>query len=234
MHLYETFLSTETYDPVDNPSYRNIEVFADEAIYIYSLMDRKILYAKGFGSLLGYDNQEISMRLLVSITTPDFTDFIRKMNNESLAFILQQREHLNEYCCTIESKKYNKQGKEVSLIESVRVYRTQGNRVTEVLGRYKLNPRVPNPRCKYFHASGPGIEELVEKMRAFEANEKTITLREQEVLRLISQGILVKEVAYQLSISKSTLEKILQNMCKKFEVKCSKELIAFGLKNQLV
>jgi DNA-binding NarL/FixJ family response regulator len=71
-------------------------------------------------------------------------------------------------------------------------------------------------------------------MRAFEANEKTITLREQEVLRLISQGILVKEVAYQLSISKSTLEKILQNMCKKFEVKCSKELIAFGLKNQLV
>jgi DNA-binding NarL/FixJ family response regulator len=51
---------------------------------------------------------------------------------------------------------------------------------------------------------------------------------------LISQGILVKEVAYQLSISKSTLEKILQNMCKKFEVKCSKELIAFGLKNQLV
>jgi DNA-binding NarL/FixJ family response regulator len=93
---------------------------------------------------------------------------------------------------------------------------------------------VPNPRCKYFHASGPGIEELVEKMRAFEANEKTITLREQEVLRLISQGILVKEVAYQLSISKSTLEKILQNMCKKFEVKCSKELIAFGLKNQLV
>jgi DNA-binding CsgD family transcriptional regulator len=234
MQFYETFLSSDTYEPEERTDYADIPFFSDEAIFVYSLVEMKIMHAAGWQQLLGYDNQEISMRLLVSITTPDFTDFIRKMNNESLAFILQQREHLNEYCCTIESKKYNKQGKEVSLIESVRVYRTQGNRVTEVLGRYKLNPRVPNPRNRYFHASGPGIEELVEKMRAFEANEKTITLREQEVLRLISQGILVKEVAYQLSISKSTLEKILQNMCKKFEVKCSKELIAFGLKNQLV
>jgi DNA-binding CsgD family transcriptional regulator len=234
MQFYETFLSSDTYEPEERTDYADIPFFSDEAIFVYSLVEMKIMHAAGWQQLLGYDNQEISMRLLVSITTPDFTDFIRKMNNESLAFILQQREHLNEYCCTIESKKYDKQGKEVSLIESVRVHRTQGNRVTEVLGRYKLNPRVPNPRCKYFHASGPGIEELVEKMRAFEANEKTITLREQEVLRLISQGILVKEVAYQLSISKSTIEKILQNMCKKFEVKCSKELIAFGLKNQLV
>ena len=234
MQFYETFLSSDTYEPEERTDYADIPFFSDEAIFVYSLVEMKIMHAAGWQQLLGYDNQEISMRLLVSITTPDFTDFIRKMNNESLAFILQQREHLNEYCCTIESKKYDKQGKEVSLIESVRVYRTQGNRVTEVLGRYKLNPRVPNPRNRYFHASGPGIEELVEKMRAFEANEKTITLREQEVLRLISQGILVKEVAYQLSISKSTLEKILQNMCKKFEVKCSKELIAFGLKNQLV
>jgi DNA-binding CsgD family transcriptional regulator len=234
MHLYETFLSADTYAPGDISAYRNIEVFADEAVYIYSLVDMKICYADGFDSLLGYDDKEISMRLLVSITTPDFADFIQEMNNESLAFILGQREYLNQYCCTIESKKYNKWGEEVSLIESVRVYKTEGSRVTEVLGRYKLNPRVPNPRNRYFHASGPGIETLVNKMRGGDANKKTLTLREQEILRLISQGILVKEVAYQLSISKSTLEKSIRNMCKKFEVKSSKELIAFGLKNQLV
>jgi DNA-binding CsgD family transcriptional regulator len=234
MHLYETFLSTETYDPVDNPSYRNIEVFADEAIYIYSLMDRKILYAKGFGSLLGYDNQEISMRLLVSITTPDFTDFIRKMNNESLAFILQQREHLNEYCCTIESKKYNKQGKEVSLIESVRVHRTQGNRVTEVLGRYKLNPRVPNPRNRYFHASGPGIETLVEKMLAFEPNELNVTYKQLEILQFLAKGMTLKEIAIKLVMSKSNIEKKIYSLCKKINVQNQKELIAFAHKNGLL
>jgi DNA-binding CsgD family transcriptional regulator len=234
MHLYETFLSTETYDPVDNPSYRNIEVFADEAIYIYSLMDRKILYAKGFGSLLGYDNQEISMRLLVSITTPDFTDFIRKMNNESLAFILQQREHLNEYCCTIESKKYDKQGKEVSLIESVRVYRTQGNRVTEVLGRYKLNPRVPNPRNRYFHASGPGIETLVEKMLAFEPNELIVTYKQLEILQFLAKGMTLKEIAIKLVMSKSNIEKKIYSLCKKINVQNQKELIAFAHKNGLL
>jgi DNA-binding CsgD family transcriptional regulator len=234
MHLYETFLSTETYDPVDNPSYRNIEVFADEAIYIYSLTDRKILYAKGFSSLLGYDNREISMRLLVSITTPDFADFIREMNNESLAFILGQRERLDEYCCTIESKKYNKQGKEVSLIESVRVHRTQGNRVTEVLGRYKLNPRVPNPRFKYFHASGPGIEELVEKMREFENTELQVNNKQLEILQFLAKGMIVNEIAIRLGMSKSNIEKKIYSLYKKFNVQNQKELIAFAHKNELL
>jgi DNA-binding CsgD family transcriptional regulator len=234
MHLYETFLSADTYAPGDISAYRNIEVFADEAVYIYSLVDMKICYADGFDSLLGYDDKEISMRLLVSITTPDFADFIQEMNNESLAFILGQREYLNQYCCTIESKKYNKWGEEVSLIESVRVYKTEGSRVTEVLGRYKLNPRVPNPRFKYFHATGPGINNLVERMREFEGLEKNLTKRQQEVLILISQGKLIKEIADQLLISKSSIEKIIRTMCKKFEVNSSKELIAYALKNQLL
>ena len=234
MHLYETFLSADTYAPGDISAYRNIEVFADEAVYIYSLVDMKICYADGFESLLGYDDKEISMRLLVSITTPDFTDFIQEMNNQSLAFILGRQEHLNQYCCTIESKKYNKQGEEVSLIESVRVYKTKENRVTEVLGRYKLNPRVPNPRLKYFHASGPGIEELVEKMREFENTELQVNNKQLEILQFLAKGMIVNEIAIRLGMSKSNIEKKIYSLYKKFDVQNQKELIAFAHKNELL
>jgi len=234
MQFYETFLSSDTYEPEERTDYADIPFFSDEAIFVYSLVEMKIMHAAGWQQLLGYDNQEISMRLLVSITTPDFTDFIRKMNNESLAFILQQREHLNEYCCTIESKKYNKQGKEVSLIESVRVYRTQGNRVTEVLGRYKLNPRVPNPRNRYFHASGPGIETLVEKMLAFEPNELNVTYKQLEILQFLAKGMTLKEIAIKLVMSKSNIEKKIYSLCKKINVQNQKELIAFAHKNGLL
>jgi DNA-binding CsgD family transcriptional regulator len=234
MHLYETFLSADTYAPGDISAYRNIEVFADEAVYIYSLVDMKICYADGFESLLGYDDKEISMHLLVSITTPDFTDFIQEMNNQSLAFILGQREHLNQYCCTIESKKYNKRGEEVSLIESVRVYKTTENRVTEVLGRYKLNPRVPNPLNRYFHASGPGIETLVNKMRGFEANELKVNHQQLEILQFLAKGMIINEIAIRLGMSKSNIEKKIYSLYKKFNVQNQKELIAFALKNQLL
>ena len=234
MQFYETFLSSDTYEPEERTDYADIPFFSDEAIFVYSLVEMKIMHAAGWQQLLGYDNQEISMRLLVSITTPDFADFIQEMNNESLAFILGQRERLDEYCCTIESKKYNKQGKEVSLIESVRVHRTQGNRVTEVLGRYKLNPRVPNPRFKYFHASGPGIEELVEKMREFENTELRVNKKQLEILQFLAKGMIVNEIAIRLGMSKSNIEKKIYSLYKKFNVQNQKELIAFAHKNELL
>jgi hypothetical protein len=76
--------------------------------------------------------------------------------------------------CTIESKKISKTGAVVSLIESVRVFKSSRGKVLEVIGNYKLNPRISHPGNKYFQASGSGIESLVEKMQQFQANEEEI------------------------------------------------------------
>ncbi|MFM9021339.1 MAG: response regulator transcription factor, partial [Sediminibacterium sp.] len=222
MNLYETFLSSDTFvaeDTSEVNDYSDIRYFSDEAVYVYSLIDYKIKFAAGWDTLLGYANEEISMRKLISITTPDDIDFIREMNNQSLAFILGKTEHVKEYSCTIESKKFNKEGKEGSLLESVRVYRTRGGKVSEVVGTYKLNPRLPNPRQRHFHASGPGIEVLVDRMRQFGATQNILTRKQLEVLKLISSGKLNKEVSNHLLISNSSVEKMVQNMCEKFQVK---------------
>jgi hypothetical protein len=87
MHLYETILSKEPFQP--NPTTKklpNIPKFSDEATYVYSLKTKKILLAQGWMELLGYENEEISMDLLVEITTPDHKEFIQEMNNNALAF----------------------------------------------------------------------------------------------------------------------------------------------------
>ncbi|MFN9998577.1 MAG: response regulator transcription factor, partial [bacterium] len=168
------------------------------------------------------------------ITTPDYADFIREMNNQSLAFILEKRERLDEYSCTIESKKYNKAGDEVSLLESVRVYRSAKGRVTELLGRYKLNPRITNPNDKYFHASGPGIEVLVDKMKKFGDEGRLITRREHEILKLLAGGMILNDIANHLGVSKSNIEKKIYGLFKKFNVRNQSELIIYSIKKNLI
>ena len=234
MQFYETFLSSDTYVPEERTDYADIPFFSDEAIFVYSLVEMKIMHAAGWQELLGYDNDEISMQMLIGITTPDYADFIREMNNQSLAFILEKRERLDEYSCTIESKKYNKAGDEVSLLESVRVYRSAKGRVTELLGRYKLNPRITNPNDKYFHASGPGIEVLVDKMREFGDEGRLITRREHEILKLLAGGMILNDIANHLGVSKSNIEKKIYGLFKKFRVRNQKELISHTIKNNLL
>jgi DNA-binding CsgD family transcriptional regulator len=234
MQFYETFLSSDTYVPEERTDYADIPFFSDEAIFVYSLVEMKIMHAAGWQELLGYENDEISMQMLIGITTPDYADFIREMNNQSLAFILEKRERLDEYSCTIESKKYNKAGDEVSLLESVRVYRSAKGRVTELLGRYKLNPRITNPNDKYFHASGPGIEVLVDKMKKFGDEGRLITRREHEILKLLAGGMILNDIANHLGVSKSNIEKKIYGLFKKFNVRNQRELIIYSIKKNLI
>ncbi|MCA6468352.1 MAG: helix-turn-helix transcriptional regulator, partial [Chitinophagaceae bacterium] len=152
MQFTEIMLSDIPYTPeelTEVNDYSDIQCFSDEAVYVYSLETHRINYATGWDTLLGYDNKEISMKKLMLITTPDFIDFICEMNNQSLAFIYHKTERVMEYSCTIESKKFSKEGKEVALLESVGIYRTRGGRAEQIIGRYKLSPSMPNPHQRY-------------------------------------------------------------------------------------
>jgi DNA-binding CsgD family transcriptional regulator len=235
MHLYETILSKEPFQP--NPTTNklsNIPKFSDEDTYVYSLKTKKILLAQGWMELLGYENEEISMDLLVEITTPDHKEFIQEMNNQALAFILSKSANLYEYSCTTECIKFNKQGEEVALLESVKVHRSLKGKVVEVIGTYKRNPRMPHPGNKYFQASGPGIETLVEKMKLVAARDAIINGRERTILKMLAQGKSMKEIANALYVSKSAIEKTVMPLYRKCDVRNLVELIAYAHKNGLI
>lgn len=65
----------------------------------------------------------------------------------------------------------------------------------------------------YFHAAPPLTE-----------NEE-LSMREMEILRLLSKGLLGKEIAEQLSIQKETVKKHLANIYRKMQVKNRMEAV---------
>jgi DNA-binding NarL/FixJ family response regulator len=70
-----------------------------------------------------------------------------------------------------------------------------------------LKKKLRRTVIKYFHASGPGIETLVDKMLAFEPNELNVTYKQLEILQFLVKGIIINEIAIRLEVSKSNIEK---------------------------
>ncbi|MDP3561538.1 MAG: response regulator [Legionellaceae bacterium] len=66
------------------------------------------------------------------------------------------------------------------------------------------------------------------------ARIKSLSMREREVLDLILEGKLNKEVAYELSISISTVEVHRANIMRKMQAKTLAQLIKFYFQSQLV
>jgi DNA-binding NarL/FixJ family response regulator len=63
---------------------------------------------------------------------------------------------------------------------------------------------------------------------------KKLTLREIEIVKLVSLGITAKEIAEKLLISNHTVNTYRKNILKKLNVKNSSELVMFAIKSKLI
>src|ERR1700690_545080 len=79
--------------------------FPEEAIYIYSFKENRMIYADGWEEILGYKDDEIGMLTIVSITTPEYAPFSNELNDKALKFINTKKEELEKYSFMIELKK---------------------------------------------------------------------------------------------------------------------------------
>lgn len=78
---------------------------------------------------------------------------------------------------------------------------------------------------------------LFKKMNNEDANNvqnSRLTKREIEVLKLITEGMLNKEIAHKLCISEKTVKNHVSNIFKKIEVSDRTQAAVFAIKNQIV
>ena len=59
-----------------------IQRFPNQAVYIYSFTEQRMLFAAGWEDVLGYDDTEINMMLIVNSATADFSQSLNELNNK--------------------------------------------------------------------------------------------------------------------------------------------------------
>lgn len=79
----------------------------------------------------------------------------------------------------------------------------------------------------------PLLKEKMESKAAFN-EENVLTKREMEVLKLITEGLFNKEIAYSLSISEKTVKNHVSNIFKKISVSDRTQAAVYAIKNNIV
>ncbi len=215
--------------------FRNTIVrFPEEAIYIYSFLQNRMIYADGWSEILGYDDREINMLTIVNITAPEYAPFANELNDKALLFLLGKTENLEKYSFTIELKKIHRQGHHVPLIVRVGVFRAQNGRVTEIIGRNQINHSITLGKVMRYAAYGPEKSEFEEELNKNLFQHFAISRKEKEALALVAKGYSFKEIAGRLDISQSAVEKRLLPLYKRFDVKSLSHLLTFSYENHIL
>lgn len=226
--------------PIDKGSkkykqyHESIPSFIDQATYIYSFTEGRMLYAEGWFDLLGYEDSEINMLTLVSITTPRYAEFSNEINDKALQFIGTKKERLEEYSFTLETEKIHKNGSIVPLFYRVGVFKASNGMVEEVIGISQRMLSLKNGEIMQYAAYGPEVSEFEETLSKELFNYIVISRKEKEALKLASEGLSFKEIAIDLNVSQSAIEKRILPMYKRFNVKSLPHLINYAHQNHIL
>lgn len=211
-----------------------IPKFPEEAVYIYSFKQNRMIYADGWEEVLGYKDDEINMLTIVSITTPEYAHFSNELNDKALRFIMSKTEDLEKYSFTIELKKIHKNGTHIPLISRVGVFKAENGKVIEIIGRSQINRSINFGKVMHYAAYGPEKSEFEEELNKVLFQHYAISKKEKEALALVAKGYSFKQIASEFNVSQSAIEKRILPMYKRFDVKSLTHLVSFSYENHIL
>jgi DNA-binding CsgD family transcriptional regulator len=213
---------------------QTIPRFAEEAVYIYSFKENRMIYADGWEEVLGYKDDEISMLTIVNTSTQDFAPFSNELNDKALMFIMKKKANLEKYHFRIELKKIHKNGLSVPIEANVGVHQVDDGKVISIIGRFRINRDLVFGKLMRYAAYGPEKNEFEEELNKTLFSKFIISDKEKEALKYAADGKPFKEIANILKISVSAVEKRIIPMYKRFEVNSLAHLVSFAKDNHIL
>lgn len=213
---------------------KTIPYFEGEAVYVYSFKEKKMLFARGWQSLLGYKDDEITMLDIVSITTEKYFNFSNELNDKALLFIFDKKQDLEKYSFTLEVEKYHKNGSIIPLSSKVGVLKATNGVLEEIIGISRVSLNFKQSDIMQFAAYGPEKEGFEETLSNQLFKHLVISRKEKEALKLAADGFAFKEIAHKLCVSQSAIEKRILPLYKRFSVNSLPHLIDFAHRNYII
>lgn len=213
---------------------QTIPRFAEEAIYIYSFRENKMIFASGWEEVVGYKDDEINMLAIVNMSAPEFAPFSHDLNDKALKFIHSKTKDLEKYSFTIELKKIHKNGSEVPISARVGVFSSENGKIESIIGRFQINRSLIFGKIMRYAAYGPDKEKFEEELNKILFYHLAISNKEKEALSLVAKGYSFKEIAHDLGVSHSAIEKRIIPLYKRFDVKSLTHLVSFAYDNNIL
>ncbi len=212
-----------------------IPYYEDEAVYIYSFKENKMVYARGWEKVLGFKDTEITLLKIVSLTSTNYHELYNELTCKAVKFINTKKERLKEYSFTLEIEKIHKDGKrKIPIFTRIGVFKTENGKVTEVLGRSQVMKNLKYGKVIQFEAFGPDKSEFEDSLCKELFEDLSITNKEKEALKLAAKGMAFKEIGLSLGVSQSAIEKRILPLYKRFNVRSLPHLISFSHENHIL
>ena len=214
---------------------RSLIRFPDEAVYIYSFKEKKLIYADVWEETLGFKDNEITLQTIIKQTDASYVAFAHEINAKTIEFILSKKTGIKNYSFTVELKKIHRDGTIVPMEVKIGILSVDDDgMVNHIIGRFRINRNLHLGMVMRYDVHGPDKEEFEKVINKAVQKFLTISGKEKEALKYVAKGYSFKEIADKLGVSSSAIEKRIQPLYNRVNVKNLTHLVSFAYENYIL
>jgi DNA-binding CsgD family transcriptional regulator len=205
--------------------------------FVFNLSTSSFDYlSPGIEKVLGYRPEEMSTDIFLALFHPDDLNAYINSEYESARFLSSlSKDQLFKYKIRTDYRMRKKDGSYTRILHQTMVFDT--NEEGTILRSFGVHTDIGHlktdgkPALSFIGFDGEPSYLNVKVGERLVPMKKMLSKREKEILLLIMEGLLNKEIAAKLHISKETVDKHRKNMLEKTGCKHSGQLITQAIKN---
>lgn len=205
-----------------------------QCLYVSNYKKRKITFQRGVEMLLGYCENEFDHNLIHTFIHPEDIGMVQRLTKAAIAYVID-RNMVDDGQMFLTYRVLKKNGEYIKVLRQTNVFEKDND------GRFISNLSIltdisfmstVNTVDWKFVANNLDSEEFSEYVR----NEYMDFFSQHEtvIIKYIAEGLLSKEIAELLSISKHTVDTHRRKLLKRSGCKSTIELVSFCQKNGII
>ena len=211
----------------DYSSLKKVHLNNNESLYLLDLFQNKIIYKKGFFSLLGYDDNIITFEFLFNNFHPDDSEIVHRISKNAILYLIDHPGNDNSQLF-ITYRHKTKDDTYIKVLNQITVFDVNKNGILKTLlirlTDITFMDHTDNVNWTF---KTDNLNENEFKKIIYKIYHNFFSKREIQVIDKISKKLSNKEIGQQLHISEQTVASHRKNIFKKANCHNPEELIVF-------
>lgn len=209
-------------------NYKNYLLQANECMFVLDFSKNKLLYCKGFENTWGYNDRQITLKLVLENIHPEEMDLVNRIARLSILYCMENNVNCENnllhmtYRCRKSDGSYAK-----FLSQSVTIKTNPNGTMMQSMIKLTDISFMDKSSDVYWSFDAPGLDKEAFKKLVYINQENFFTKREQAVLHEIDKGLTNNEIAAVLNLSAHTISTHRKHILKKSKCHNAQELMVF-------
>lgn len=213
----------------------NYPLHKKECIVVIDIIKEKVLYAKGFSNILGFDDVEITKEFFEKNLHPDDVDKVFRIGKAALMYCVKSQTDCSDFLLLINYRRKKKDGSYIKVLSHTSAYEIDKmGMITKLFVNFTDISFMDKSNVIEWRFEVSNLNMEMFRKKIYKAYKDFFTKREKQMIKFINNGLPNKEIAKILFISHHTVKTHRKKIFKKANCHNKEQLLVFCNDNGII